>query len=441
MLLDNKTQLKENQYHKVFDFIRDYTESGKLDIVTGFFSVNALSLMLDRMNQANRFRLVLGNLMQEESKIDKIVDLLRDDSGIESTLNLTLSAQKAVEFLRQEKVKVKTVQKNFCHAKAYIYEDTDKRKNYHIIGSSNLTDAGLGIRDSSNVELNTASTGESYDWGEAKDWFEQLWKNLAQEFVELDDKKIIEIKQFIIHLITNLFKEYSPKDLYFKLLYELFKDDLHSLTSDKEFEREMRHLNETVIFQTLFSYQQKGVISLIKMLRDFNGAILADAVGLGKTWTALAVMKYFQTNGYQVVLICPKKLSNNWEQYQSGRGSRFEKDDIEYLVRYHTDLQDDRLDSYKDFPLNKIQRKTRLLLVIDESHNLRNDKSSRYKFLVEKILQPEKKNRDVKVLQLSATPINNKLIDIRNQFKLLRKGHDNGFENSKLQINSLENIF
>jgi len=442
MLLDNKTQSKENQYYKVFDFIKNYTESGKLNIVTGFFSVNALSLMLDRMNQANRFRLVLGNLMQEEAKNEKIVDLLSDDSGIESALNLSLSAQKAVEFLQQDKVKVKTVQKNFCHAKAYVYEDEDKRKNYHIIGSSNLTDAGLGLRESSNVELNTASTGESNDWGEVKNWFEQLWKQVAQEYIELPDKKKTETKQFIIDLITNLYKEYSPNDLYFKVLYELFKDDLLSLRSDKEFEREMKHLCETVIYQTLFPYQQKGVISLIKMLRDFNGAILADAVGLGKTWTALAVMKYFQSNGYQVILFCPKKLRNNWAQYKSGEVSRFEKDDIDYLIRHHTDLQDDRLDSYTDFPLSKIQRsKPKLLLVIDESHNLRNDKSSRYKFFVEKILQPEKLNREVKVLQLSATPINNKLLDIRNQFKLIRKGQDNGFADSKLQITSLENIF
>ena len=442
MLLDNKTQSKENQYYKVLDYIKNYTESGKLDIVTGFFSVNALSLIYDQINQANRFRLVLGNMMQEEAKNEKIVDLLSDDSGIESSLNLSLSAQKAVEFLQQEKVKVKTVQKNFCHAKAYVYEDEDSRKNYHIIGSSNLTDAGLGLRESSNVELNTAFSSDSNDWKEVKNWFEQLWKQVAQEYFELPDKTKINTKQYIIDLITNLYKEYSPKDLYFKVLYELFKDDLLSLRSDKEFEREMKHLCETVIYQTLFPYQQKGVISLIKMLRDFNGAILADAVGLGKTWTALAVMKYFQSNGYQVILFCPKKLRNNWEQYQSGKDSRFEKDDIEYLVRNHTDLQDDRLDLYTDFPLSKIQRSNRkLLIVIDESHNLRNDKSSRYKFLVEKILQPEKVNREVKVLQLSATPINNRLLDIRNQFKLIRKGQDNGFADSKLQIASLENIF
>lgn len=442
MLLDNKTQKEDNELYKVFDFIRKYTEDGNLDVVTGFFSVNALALMQDELQQTEKFRFVLGNLMQDEAQVNKIIDLLNGNTGIDSSLALSLSAKKAVEFLTQEKVAVKTVQKNFCHAKAYIYHDKDPRKKYHIVGSSNLTDAGLGLRESSNVELNTASTGDNNDWKEVKKWFDNLWKEVALEKIELPDKTKIETKQYIIDLISRLFKEYSPKDLYYKILYELFKDDLLSLSTDADFNKEVKHLSETIVYKTLYPYQQKGVISLIKMLQKYNGAILADAVGLGKTWTALAVMKYFQSKGYSVVLLCPKKLENNWRQYQSGNNSKFEKDEIEYIVRYHSDLQDERLNTaYPDFPLPKIQRKQKILLVIDESHNLRNDKSSRYKFLVEKLLQPERTSRDVKVLQLSATPINNKLLDIRNQFKLMTKGLDNGFMDNKLGIPSLENIF
>jgi len=443
MLLDNKTQADETTPFKVADFLKKYSEKGTLDIVTGFFSVNALAMLYDNLSETGEFRLVLGNLMQDEKELNKTVDLLNDDAGIESALSLNVSAQKAVDFLKQHKVAVKTVQKNFCHAKTYIYKDSDTRKNYHIIGSSNLTDAGLGMRESANVELNAASTGDSNDWKEEKRWFENLWKEVALEKIELPDKSKTTAKQHIIDLISAMFKEYSPKDLYYKVLYELFKDDLLTLSSDTEFNKEIKHLSETVIYRTLYPYQQSGVISLIKMLQKYNGAILADAVGLGKTWTALAVIKYFQSKGYTIILLCPKKLENNWLQYQSSRGSKFEKDEIDYLVRYHSDLQDERLDShhYSDYPLSKIQRKQKLLIVIDESHNLRNDKSSRYKFLVDNILQPQKTNRDVKVLQLSATPINNKLLDIRNQFKLMTKGEDAGFKSTPLDINSLEYIF
>jgi ERCC4-related helicase len=442
MLLDNKTRTEDSEFYKVFDFIKNYTETGRLDIVTGFFSIYALALMNDDVNQAERFRLILGNLMQEEAQLNKIINLLNGDPGIARTFTLSASAQKAVEFLKQDKVLVKTIQRNFCHAKAYIYSDKDTRKNFHVIGSSNLTDAGLGIKDSSNIELNTASTGNDNDYKEIKKWFKHQWDNIAQEKIELPDKTKIDIKKHLIELITNLWKPWEPIDLYYKVLYELFKDDLLALSTDAEFKREMAHLEETIIYKTLFPYQQKGAISLIKMLQKFNGAILADAVGLGKTWTALAVMKYFETKGYTVILFCPKKLRNNWEQYQSHRGSRFERDEIEYFVRNHTDLQDDRLtNGYPDYPLLKIQRKQKLLIVIDESHNLRNDKSSRYKFLVDKILIPEKIKRDIKILHLSATPINNKLMDIRNQFKLMTKGQDDGFKETDLEIESLENIF
>ena len=442
MLLDNKTKTEDSDHYKVFDFIKNYTEQGGLDLVTGFFSVNALALMKDEINQAEKFRMILGNLMQEDSHVNKVIDLLNGNAGIDNTLTLSIAAQKAVAFLEQEKVSVKNIQRNFCHAKTYIYNDKDTRKNFHIIGSSNLTDAGLGIKESSNIELNTAYTGNDADYKELKKWFKHQWENIAQDKIELPDKTKVEVKQHIIDLIKNLFREYSPQELYYKVLYELFKEDLLSLSSDAEFKREIAHLEETVIYKTLYPYQQKGSISLIKMLQKNNGAILADAVGLGKTWTALAVMKYFEIKGYTVVSFCPKKLRNNWEQYQSGRGSRFERDEIDYYVRNHTDLQDERLSSnYPDFPLIKLQRKQKILFVIDESHNLRNDKSSRYKFLVENVLMPDKGSRDIKVLHLSATPINNKLVDIRNQFKLMTKGSDNGFERTELEINSLESIF
>ena len=441
MLLDNKTKTGYSEHYKVFDFIKNYTESGAFDLVTGFFSVNALALMKDNINQAQKFRLILGNLMQDEAQLNKIIDLLNGNTSISGTLSLSTVAQKAIEFLQQDKVQVKSIQRNFCHAKAYIYSDKDPRKHFYIIGSSNLTDAGLGIKESSNIELNTAATGDNNDYKELKKWFEQLWKNVAQEEIELPDKTRVKVKQHIIELIKNFFKEYTPHDLYYKVLYELFKDDLLELSGDAEFKREIAHLEETIIYKTLFSYQQKGVISLIKMLHKFNGAILADAVGLGKTWTALAVMKYFELKGYTVLLLCPKKLSNNWQQYKVGQQSRFEKDEIDFYIRYHTDLQEGRFDRYNDKTLHYFKTRPKLLIVIDESHNLRNDKSSRYNFLVNELLLPSNTSRDVKVLQLSATPINNKLMDIRNQFKLMTKGKDDGFKDTDLQIDSLENIF
>jgi superfamily II DNA or RNA helicase len=440
MLLDNKTE-KGDEPYKVFDFVKANTEQGSLDIVTGYFSVNALALIKDEINLVEQFRLILGNLMQEESQLNKIIDLLNGDTSITSTLSLGTAAQKAVDFLEQKKVAVKNIQKNFCHAKTYLYTDKTITRNYFIVGSSNLTDAGLGIKDSSNIELNIAKHGYEHEFNDLKKWFQAQWDGVALETIELPDKTRVEVKQYIIDLIKNLFKEYTPHDLYYKVLYEMFKDDIMELTGDAEFKREIAHLEETIIFKVLFPYQQKGAISLIKMLQKFNGAILADAVGLGKTWTALAVIKYFELKGYTTLLICPKKLSGNWHQYKVGQQSRFERDEIDFYIRYHTDLQEGRFDRYNDKTLRYFKTRPKLLIVIDESHNLRNDKSSRYKFLIDELLLPANKGRDVKVMHLSATPINNRLMDIRNQFKLMTKGLDDGFKETDLEIESLEDIF
>lgn len=441
MLLDNKTRSNKSGYFKVFELLADYIETGRVDIVTGYFSVSAIAKLFEKVNNAISFRMILGDLLQTEAKNDKTINLLSDCLSVNHAFSLSISAKKAVEFLKQEKVRIKTIQRNFCHAKTYIYKDNDPRKNFQIIGSSNLTEAGLGLKESANIELNRAETGDSPDYHELTEWFQELWKSKsALDNIELADKTKIDCKEHLINLICNFYKEYSPEDLYYKVLYELFKEDLLSISFDKEFIKEISHLQETIIYKKLYSFQQKGVISLIKMLQKENGAILADAVGLGKTWSAMAVMKYFEIKGYKVILLCPKKLENNWRQYLEGHRSIFENDRLKYTIRFHTDLQDERLQNYQDdFTIKRFfQGNPKVLIVIDESHNLRNDKSSRYKFLTDTILQ---KNKDVKVLQLSATPINNRLTDIRNQFKLIKKGFDDGFKESEIGIKSLQNIF
>lgn len=172
------------------------------------------------------------------------------------------------------------------------------------------------------------------------------------------------------------------------------------------------------------------------MLNKYNGAILADAVGLGKTWSALAVMKSFQED-HEIILLCPKKLEQNWNQYFYKNDSLFQRDRLDFELRFHTDLRERGFDRDKvklDYFINDKKK----LFVIDESHNLRNDKSSRYKYLVEEILQKSK--GDIKVLLLSATPINNSFKDIRNQFKLMTKGENAGFKDT-LDVNNIESTF
>lgn len=440
MLLDN-----ENNNLKVHEWITKYTENGDVDLVTGYFTVGALTYLSTQINKrVNHFRLVLGDIVSTELEEEKTLDLLNENITIEAALQLNQVAQQAVSFLKQDKVFAKTLEPNFCHAKLYLFnpENHDERNRYFISGSSNLTEAGIGLKHTNNIELNIAETGNNNQYKELEEWFENLWKNKNahnNKTIVLADgkKKVVDFKQYLIDEIEKIFIQYTPRDIYYKILFELFGKQLLEEQDDPEFNRQVGRLENSVIYDTLYEFQKKGVLSLIKMLQHYNGAILADAVGLGKTWSALAVIKFFQLQGREVILLCPKKLEHNWRRYRKHQASRFEKDQLDFFVRFHTDLIETRLEKYDDRADKYFTNDKPKLFVIDESHNLRNNKSKRYQLLLDKIF---KKNDDIKVLLLSATPINNSLNDIRNQFKLMVQGNEQGYKDS-LGVRNLDYTF
>ncbi|MCQ2976157.1 MAG: SNF2-related protein [Bacteroidales bacterium] len=454
MIIDNKHDLSSKEIREnitVWDYLTKNTRDGVFDSVTGFFSVKALSQIWQNLNTPSLFNMILGRMVRPEDLEIATADLINDSSNLSNGLTLNFDAQNAIKFLEQEKVKVKAFTDAFCHAKTYIYHDNDPDKSYFVIGSANLTNPGLGISGSKNVELNLAhKNAEHSDFKDIKNWFELIWDESTIDTLQLKKNgkiDIIQIKQYIIDKIKEMFRYYKPIEIYFKMLYEMFKKDLEAL-NDKHLAGEITRLEQTQIYHTLFNYQRKGAKSLIRMLFNYNGAILADAVGLGKTYTALAVIKYYELGGYTTLVLCPKKLKENWTQYQSHQGSKFEEDDFRYEVRFHTDLQDDnydgvkrsRFDKYERFHLDYIKRQQKLLIVIDESHNLRNDQSGRYKYLENQLLSNP--DTDIKILELSATPINNHILDVRNQFKLFVRGKNDGFAKIEdFKITSLESLF
>lgn len=440
MILDN-----ENENLKVYEWVSSYTDDGKLDIVTGYFTIGALAWLSKEVNEKiSDFRLVLGDIVNVDTEDNRPLDLLNENISIEASLKLSALSQEAVNFLKQDKVKAKTLEPNFCHAKNYLFnpKKKDDRNKYFISGSSNLTEAGIGLKQTNNIELNIAETGNNNQYKELVHWFESLWDRpqahkektlLAQD----GTTSKIDFKQYLINEIERIFIKYTPRELYYKVLFELFGTQLLETENDPNFNRQIGRLENSVVYNTLYDFQKKGVLSLIRMLQKYNGAILADAVGLGKTWSALAVIKFFQLQGREVLLLCPKKLEHNWRRYLKNQDARFEKDQFDYFVRFHTDMDDKRMRKYHDRADKFFTNDKPKLIVIDESHNLRNDKSNRYKFLLDKII---KKNSDIKILLLSATPINNSLNDIRNQFKLMAQGSVDGF-NETLNVRNLDYSF
>jgi len=457
MLIDNKVDRYPDDgflIKTVWDFISEFSgkesqQTGNMDIVTGYFTIRALSKLYHELPEEDVFRIVSSEMVMQEEDKNHIIDLLNGDTSIETTLKLDEYARDAKAFLQRNSVQVRAIVNAFCHAKAYMFKNNNpKNDSFYLTGSSNLTDAGLGLKATSNIELTMGAPVKlsDKDYKEVCSWFEDIWKMAADKIPsEPTNPKSekISVKEYFIKKIDDYFRRYTPEEIYYKILFELFNSDIE-LDGSIEHRQDMSLLQTSEIWKTLFKYQQQGVISLIKMLRKYNGAILADAVGLGKTFSALAVIKYFQTQNYVTVLLCPKKLEQNWKQYLKRHGSRFDKDEFDYIVRFHTDLQNDRLQkSYDDAPLSWLQSRNKVLIVIDESHNLRNEKSGRYQDLLSELIQnknPES-GRDVKVLMLSATPINTGLNDVKGQFNLIGHGQDDAFDNEEFNIESLKNLF
>ena len=457
MIIDNKIDRYPDDglgIKTVWDFINKYSgkvsnQNGKLDIVTGYFTIRALSQLYREIPEKDEFRFVSSEMIRTEKQLDDIKDLLNGDFTIDSQFQLNQYAEEAKAFLERNTVQIRAIVNAFCHAKVYLFKNNIPLEScYYLTGSSNLTDAGLGLKPTSNIEMTIGERVSRTDtqFKEVCRWFEEIWKTAREEITDPDnpDGGKISMKDYFIRMIEEYFREYSPEEIYYKILFELFKADLELEGSSIEHLQDMSLLQNSEIWHTLFNYQQKGVISLIKMLRRYNGAILADAVGLGKTFSALAVIKFFQIQGYTTVLLCPKKLQQNWTQYLKGAGSRFDRDKFDYIVRFHTDLQNDRLQtSYDTFRLDYLQRIDKLLIVIDESHNLRNEGSGRYQDLQENLIkvQAEKPGHKLKVLMLSATPINTGLKDVKGQFNLIGYGNDAAFDNDDFGIESLRNLF
>lgn len=255
------------------------------------------------------------------------------------------------------------------------------------------------------------------------DLFDQVWN---------DKSKLEDVTNQVVEHISSVYKENSPEFIYYVILYNIFNEFLSDITEDI-LPNEATGFKETEIWKRLYHFQKDAVLGAINKLEKYNGCILADSVGLGKTFTALGIIKYYELRNKSVLLLCPKKLGDNWLTYkQNVTNNILYADRFRYDVLYHTDISRERGKS-NDIPLDRLNWGNYDLLVIDESHNFRNneakkDKETRYQKLMRKVLKSGVKT---KVLMLSATPVNNKFMDLRNQLALAYEGNPEEI-NSKL---------
>ena len=263
--------------------------------------------------------------------------------------------------------------------------------------------------------------------------FDQIWS---------DPTKLEDVTNAICDHIASVYQENSPERIYFLMLYNIFSDFLDDIDEDV-LPNDLTGYQDTLVWSKLFNFQHDAAIGIINKLETYNGCILADSVGLGKTFTALAVVKYYELRNRSVLVLCPKKLADNWLNYNSNLTTNiFAKDRFNYDVLCHTDLSRTSGESH-GIPLNRINWGNYDLVVIDESHNFRNndavkDKETRYQKLMNQVVRQGVKT---KVLMLSATPVNNRFNDLRNQLALAYEGDSENL-NKKLRTGrTVEEIF
>lgn len=279
---------------------------------------------------------------------------------------------------------------------------------------------------------------------------QSLAQTLIRDFDEIwNDKKVLqEVTDEVIDSITAAYNENSPDFIYFVTLYNIFNEFLEDISEDV-LPNESTGFKNSKIWNMLYNFQKDAALAIINKLEKFNGCILADSVGLGKTFTALSVIKYYENRNKSVLVLCPKKLANNWNTYKDNYvNNPIASDRLRYDVLYHTDLNRTHGQS-NGLDLDRLNWGNYDLVVIDESHNFRNGgklvenpdeeaKANRYVTLMKKVIRAGVKT---KVLMLSATPVNNKFLDLKNQLALAYEGHTD-FIDEKLNTNrSIDDIF
>lgn len=277
-----------------------------------------------------------------------------------------------------------------------------------------------------------------------------LAKTLLADFNEIwnDNKVLQEVTDEVIDSITAAYNENSPDFIYFVTLYNIFNEFLEDVSEDV-LPNEATGFKDSKIWSMLYNFQKDAALAIINKLEKYNGCILADSVGLGKTFTALAVIKYYENRNKSVLVLCPKKLTNNWNTYKDNYvNNPIASDRLRYDVLYHTDLNRTHGKS-NGLDLDRLNWGNYDLVVIDESHNFRNggkivenpdenDKENRYVKLLKKVIRAGVKT---KVLMLSATPVNNRFNDLKNQLALAYEGHTEYIDDKLNTTRSIDDIF
>lgn len=408
------------------DLKQSISHKSKLSIAAACFSIYAFEILKKELSKVDEVRFLftsptfVADTFKKEQREFYIPKRNREkglygteyEIRLKNELTLKAIAKECADWIRR-KVQFKS-NTTMDHIPSMINLETDDKKiTYYPINGFTTVDLGY---EKGNMPFNLVyKVTDSNDTKQFFQTFEHIW----------NDKERLEIvtEQVLDH-ITTVYKENPPDFLYHVILYNIFHEFLHDVSEDT-LPNEATGFKQTAIWNRLYRFQKDAVIGIINRLEKYNGCILADSVGLGKTFTALAVIKYYELRNKSVLVLCPKKLGDNWKTFKLNvTNNILYADRFRYDVLYHTDISRESGES-NGIPLDRINWGNYDLLVIDESHNFRNNDpkkvgENRYQKLMRKVIKSGVKT---KVLMLSATPVNNRFNDLRNQLALAYEGN------------------
>ncbi|WP_314032934.1 helicase-related protein [Mogibacterium timidum] len=439
-------KILDNVNNTVRDDLRVEMKRGsKVSIAAACFSMYAYQELRKQLESVEEFRFIFTSPTFVKEKAEKqkrefyIPRLSRETSlyGTEFEIKLRNEmtqraiAKECADWIRRKaKFKSNTTGENMM---GFMTVDAGTAQTAYM-PMTGFTTVDIGCERGNNT-YNMVNCMEAPFSHQYMHLFEQLWN---------DCEKMQDVTDVVIENISTAYAENSPEFIYFMTLYHVFSEFLDDISEDV-LPNEATGFKQSKIWSMLYDFQRDAVLAIINKLEKYNGCILADSVGLGKTFTALAVVKYYENRNKSVLVLCPKKLAENWNTYKDNYvNNPIAADRLNYDVLFHTDLSRNGGMS-NGLDLSRLNWGNYDLIVIDESHNFRNGigthsntQENRYQKLMEKVIRAGVKT---KVLMLSATPVNNRFVDLKNQLAIAYEGNSENLDERLNTTKSLEDIF
>lgn len=418
----------------------------RVSIAAASFSIYAFQELRQQLNDIEELRFIFTSPSFITEKVDKqrrefyIPRLNRERNLFGSEFEIRLRNELSLKAVARECAD--WIRRKVCFK--------SNRTNQNMMGFINVDDVNyMPVTGFTTVDLGCDRGNDAYQFVQRTDTpMSQFYLNLFDQ-VWHDNEKLQVVTDQVLDNITNAYKENAPEFIYFVTLYNIFKEFLDDISEDV-LPNEATGFKQSVIWNKLYNFQRDAALAIINKLEKYNGCILADSVGLGKTFTALSVIKYYENRNKSVLVLCPKKLHDNWVTYRSNYiNNPLVADRLRYDILFHTDLSRQSGQS-NGLDLEHINWGNYDLVVIDESHNFRNGgkvttdendenrRENRYLQLMNKVIRAGVKT---KVLMLSATPVNNRFNDLRNQLALAYEGNSSVMDAQLKTSSSLDDIF